>query len=54
VGRFNGDSYVNFLKQLLADYKGKIILIEMAPLTHDRQVVQDIKLANATHLTMRS
>jgi transposase len=25
AGRFNGDSYVNFLKQLLAYYKGKII-----------------------------
>ena len=28
-GRFNGESYVEFLKQLLAYYyKGKIILIE--------------------------
>jgi hypothetical protein len=27
-GRFNGESYIEFLKQLLSFYKGKIILIE--------------------------
>ena len=51
-GRFNGESYVEFLKQLLAYYKGKIILIEDGAPYHDSNVVKEFKLANAGRLTI--
>ena len=51
-GRFNGESYVEFLKQLLAYYKGKIILIEDGAPYHSSNVVNEFKLANVTHLTI--
>ena len=51
-GRFNGESYVEFLKQLLAYYKGKIILIEDGAPYHGSQVVNEFKSANAVRLTI--
>jgi transposase len=51
-GRFNGESYVEFLKQLLAYYKGKIILIEDGAPYHGSSVVKEFKLANAGRLTI--
>ena len=51
-GRFNGESYVEFLKQLLAYYKGKIILIEDGAPYHGSNVVKDFKSANVTRLTI--
>jgi transposase len=51
-GRFNGDSYVEFLKQLLAYYDGKIILIEDGAPYHGSKVVNEFKLANADRLTV--
>ena len=38
-GRFNGDSYIAFLKQLLNHYKGNIILIEDGAPYHKRSDV---------------
>jgi len=52
LGRFNGESYVEFLKQLLAYYKGKIILIEDGAPYHGSNVVKDFKSANVTRLTI--
>lgn len=51
-GRFNGESYVVFLKQLLAYYQGKIILIEDGAPYHGSNVVKDFKSANVTRLTI--
>jgi transposase len=51
-GRFNGESYVEFLKQLLAYYKGKIILIEDGAPYHGSNVVKAFKSANVTRLTI--
>jgi transposase len=51
-GRFNGESYVEFLKQLLAYYKGNIILIEDGAPYHGSHVVKEFKLANVARLTI--
>ena len=51
-GRFNGESYVEFIKQLLAYYKGKIIMIEDGAPYHSSNVVNEFKLANVTRLTI--
>jgi transposase len=51
-GRFNGESYVEFLKQMLVYYKGKIILIEDGAPYHGSIVVRDFKSANLTRLTI--
>ena len=51
-GRFNGESYVEFLKQLLAYYKGKIVLIEDGAPYHGSHVVKEFKLANVARLTI--
>jgi transposase len=51
-GRFNGESYVEFLKQLLAYYKGKIILVEDGAPYHGSNVVKDFKSANVGRLTI--
>ena len=51
-GRFNGESYVEFLKQLLAYYKGKIVLIEDCAPYHGSHVVKEFKLANVARLTI--
>ncbi|WP_221896747.1 IS630 family transposase [Bathymodiolus japonicus methanotrophic gill symbiont] len=51
-GRFNGESYVEFLTQLLAYYKGKIILIEDGAPYHGSGVIKEFKLANVDRLTV--
>ena len=51
-GRFNGESYVEFLKQLLVYYKGKIVLIEDGAPYHGSHVVKEFKLANVARLTI--
>ena len=51
-GRFNGQSYVEFLTQLLAHYKGKIILIEDGAPYHGSGIVKEFKLANIDRLTV--
>ncbi len=53
-GRFNGESYVEFLKQLLAYYKGKIVLIEDGAPYHGSLVVKEFKTANAARLTIET
>lgn len=51
-GRFNGESYVEFLKQLLTYYKGKIILIEDGAPYHGSGTVNEFKQANTGRLTV--
>ncbi|MCK5355362.1 MAG: IS630 family transposase [Methyloprofundus sp.] len=51
-GRFNGETYVEFLAQLLTHYKGKIILIEDGAPYHGSGVVKEFKLANRERLTV--
>ena len=51
-GRFNGETYVEFLAQLLTHYKGKIILIEDGAPYHGSGVVKEFKLANKERLTV--
>jgi transposase len=51
-GRFNGESYVEFLKQLLAYYEGKIVLIEDGAPYHGSNVAKEFKLANVARLTI--
>ncbi len=51
-GRFNGESYVEFLKQLLAYYKGKIIFIEDGAPYDGSGVVKEFKQANTGRLTL--
>lgn len=48
----NGESYVDFLRQLLAYYEGKIILIEDGAPYHNSNVVKEFKLANIARLTI--
>ena len=42
----------SFLKQLLAYYEGKIVLIEDVAPYHGSHVVKEFKLANAARLTI--
>lgn len=42
-GRFNGDSYIEFLKQILEHYKGNVILIEDGASYHKRGDVMEFK-----------
>ena len=51
-GRFNGASYVEFLKQLLDYYQGKVILIEEGAPYHGSNVVKEFKSANVDRLTI--
>jgi transposase len=52
AGRFNGASYVEFLRQLLAYYQGKITLIEDGAPYHGSNIVKEFKLANVDRLTI--
>jgi transposase len=49
-GRFNGPSYIEFLKQLLAHYLGKIFLVEDGASYHHSKVVTEFKSAHANRL----
>ena len=51
-GRFNGESYVDFLKHLLANNVGKIILVEDGAPYHNSKCVKEFILANADRLTI--
>lgn len=51
-GRFNGESYVEFLRQLLAYYTGKITLVEDGAPYHGSHIVKAFKLANVDRLTI--
>lgn len=42
-GRFNGQSYIEFLAQLLTHYQGKIILIEDGSPYYGSRVVNEFK-----------
>jgi transposase len=51
-GRFNGESYVEFLKQLLQHFEGKIILVEDGAPYHNSQVVTEFVEKHAARLTI--
>ena len=51
-GKFNGLTYIEFLKQLLAQYKGKIFLIEDGAPYHHSKIVAEFKKANENRLTI--
>lgn len=51
-GRFNGESYVDFLRQLLDYYNGKIILVEDGAPYHNSNVVKEFKRVNIARLSI--
>jgi transposase len=51
-GRFNGVSYIEFLKQLLAYYPGKIFLVEDGAPYHHSAIVKEFKKAHTDRLTI--
>lgn len=51
-GKFNGQSYIEFLQQLLDHYKGKIFLIEDGASYHGSKVVTAFKEINKDRLTV--
>jgi transposase len=52
AGKFNGLSYIEFLKQLLAHYGGKIFLIEDGAPYHHSKIVTEFKKAHADRLAI--
>ena len=44
-GRFNGESYIGFLKQVLKKYSCPVLLIEDGAPYHRRKIVKDFKEA---------
>lgn len=52
-GRFNGESYVEFLKQLLQHFEAKIILIEDGAPYHNNKVVTEFIEQPADRLTVK-
>ena len=51
AGRFEGNGYVEFLKQLLQRFEGKkIILVEDGARYHDGKVVKEFIKENAAHI----
>lgn len=51
-GRFNGESYIEFLKQLIDANDWPVILIEDGAPYHGRLIVQDFVKAHSQHLTV--
>lgn len=51
-GKFNGQSYVEFLQQLLTHYKGKIFLVEDGAPYHHSNLVKVFKEQNSERLTV--
>ena len=52
VGKFNGLTYIEFLKQLLAHYDGKIFLVEDGAPYHHSKIVKAFKILHADRLTI--
>jgi transposase len=51
-GRFNGESYIEFLKQLLQHFVGKIILVEDGASYHNSKIVQEFIAKQAARLSV--
>ena len=51
-GKFNGITYIEFLKHLLANYSGKIFLIEDGAPYHHSKLVTEFKVENKDRLTI--
>jgi transposase len=52
AGKFNGATYIEFLKQLLAHYDGKIFLVEDGAPYHHSKIVSEFKNLNADRLSI--
>jgi len=52
AGKFNGLTYIEFLKQLLAHYDGKIFLVEDGAPYHHSKIVNAFKILHADRLTI--
>ena len=52
AGKFNGLTYIEFLKQLLAHYDGKIFLVEDGAPYHHSKIVKAFKILHADRLTI--
>jgi len=52
-GRFNGESYVEFLKQLIENNDNKIILIEDGAPYHGTMIVKDFLKENSEYITVK-
>ncbi|CAK0759224.1 hypothetical protein CCP4SC76_3110001 [Gammaproteobacteria bacterium] len=51
-GKFNGQSYIEFLQQLLDHYDGKIFLIEDGAPYHHSKIVAEFKEKNSNRLSV--
>jgi len=51
-GRFNGESYIEFLKQLIDNNNKPIILIEDGAPYHGRRIVKDFIAEHSKHITV--
>ena len=51
-GKFNGQSYIEFLQQLLDNYDGKIFLIEDGAPYHHSKIVTEFKEKNSNRLSL--
>jgi len=51
-GKFNGESYIEFLQQLLDHYDGKIFLIEDGAPYHHSKIVKEFKENNSNRLSV--
>lgn len=52
-GKFNGESYIDFLKQLIESNDKHIILIEDGAPYHGRIIVKDFVKENSEHITVK-
>lgn len=52
-GRFNGESYIEFLKQLIENNDRQVVLIEDGAPYHGRVIVKDFVKANSQQITIK-
>jgi len=52
-GRFNGESYIEFLKQLIEKNDRHVVLIEDGAPYHGRVIVNDFVKENSGHITIK-
>ena len=52
AGRFEGEGYIEFFKQLLQHFEGKIILIEDGARYHDRKIVKEFIAKQEKRITV--
>jgi len=52
-GKFNGESYIEFLKQLIKNNDKHVVLIEDGAPYHGRTIVNDFVKKNSEHITIK-